>query len=75
MSENESAASANDESTNRIAVPGDDYLEKSAVGDFLYQAGANVVGGVGAAGIIAGAAVAWDKVTGGDSEGGKHKAD
>lgn len=42
---------------------------RSAVGDFAYQVGVNLVAGAGVAGLAAGAKVVADKVTGGGEHG------
>lgn len=46
------------------APPAGDVLERSAVGDFAYQAGVELVAGAGVVGLVAGVKFVADKVTG-----------
>jgi hypothetical protein len=50
--------------TDPPAPPRGDVLERSAVGDFAYQVGVELVAGAGVAGLVAGAKIIADKVTG-----------
>lgn len=54
-----------DPPVNRV-TPMANSEKRSAVGDFAYQVGVNLVAGAGVAGLVAGAKVVADKVTGGD---------
>lgn len=63
-----------DAPVNRVAPMGGEE-QRGVVGDFAYQVGVNLTAGAGVAGIVAGAKVVADKVTGGGQPEGKHEAD
>jgi len=73
--DNSSGPQANAEQVRPNPIDGT-YAERGgAFGDFMYDVGSQVVGGVGTVGIVAGAAAVWNNVTGGnDAPSGKHES-